>query len=225
MQSKKNPQAAVSPSKSPSRPFGKASGLRLHSDSEGVASVLGSPSKRASTAYELALAEGRALLASPYTHQTIAEDGFGGGLDGGVGSSFVHQASYKETTDDSATGLGGGVMAGKATKSRSGYTPPKYGVGDAAGNYRKERMIVHKARPEAQFGAPPPFGVDGVTMAATRNRFATSAATIGGAKKDRIIDYSVLPEGAGQPGPASSALVAAGQRPLVAGKSRGGNGV
>merc|ERR1719183_90696 len=100
MQSKKNPQAAASPSKSPSRPFGKASGLRLHSDSEGVASVLGSPSKRASTAYELALAEGRALLASPYTHQTAAEDGFAGGLDGGIGAVQLHTDMYKpEGTD------------------------------------------------------------------------------------------------------------------------------
>jgi len=223
MQSKKNPQAAASPSKSPSRPFGKASGLRLHSDSEGVGSVLGSPSKKATTAYELALAEGRALLANPYTHQTIAEDGFAGSLDGGVGGGFVHQASYKaETRDDSATGLGGGLVGGKLSKSRTGYTPPKYGVGDAAGNYRKERMIVHKARPEAQFGAPPPFGVDPVTMPQTRNRFATSASSLGGATKDRIIDYVSLPEGAGAPAPASTSIVAAGQRPLVAGKQRGG---
>ena len=111
----------------------------------------------------------------------------------------------------------------KTTKSRTGYTPPKYGVGDAAGNYRKERMIVHKARPEAQFGAPPPFGVDPVTAGQTRNRFATSASSIGGATKDRIIDYTMLPEGAGAPAPASTSIVAAGQRPLVQGKERGGN--
>jgi len=223
MQSKKNPQAGATPGVKASRPFGKASGLRMHADSEGVASVLGSPSKRASTAYELALAEGRALLASPYTHQTTAEDGFAGGLDGGVGTAHLYTADFRaETSDDYATGLGGGVAGGKISKSRTGYTPPKYGVGDSAGNYRKERMIVHKARPEAQFGAPPPFGVDPVTMGATVNRFATSAATIGGAKKDRIIDYTTLPPGAGAPTPASTSLVAAGQRPLVQGKERGG---
>jgi len=83
-------------------------------------------------------------------------------------------------------------------------------------------MIVHKSRPEAQFGAPPPFGVDPVTGGATVNRFATSASTIGGAKKDRIIDYTSLPPGAGAPTPASTSLVAAGARPLVAGKQRGG---
>merc|ERR550514_1809701 len=94
MQSKKNPQAAAEPAKSASRPFGKASGLRLHSDSEGVASVLGSPSKKATTAYELALAEGRALLANPYTHQSVAEDGFAGGLDGGVSTVKLHTDMY-----------------------------------------------------------------------------------------------------------------------------------
>lgn len=214
MQSKSAPRGGVDP-KSPSRPFGKASGLRQHSDSEGVASVLGSPSKKASTAYELALAEGRALLMNPYTHQSAAEDGFAGGLDGGVSTVKLHTDLYKaETSDDYATGLGGGL--GKALpKSRTGYTPPKYGVGDAAGNYRKERMIVHKARPESNFGAPPPFGVDKVTNNSTNMRFATSASTIGGAKKDRIIDYATLPPGAGGPAPASQAMVAAGQRPLV----------
>jgi len=192
----------------------------LHSDSEGVGSVLGSPAKKASTAYELALAEGRALLASPYTHQTIAEDGFAGGLDGGVSAAYIHKdTSVGPTADELASGMAGGA---KPTKSRTGYTPPKYGVGDAAGNFRKERMIVHKARPEAQFGAPPPFGVDPVTGGATANRFATSAASIGGAKKDRIIDYTTLPPGAGAPAPASTAITPAGQRPLLGGKSRGG---
>ena len=213
MQSKKNPQASVSPGKSPSRPFGKASGLRLHSESEGVASVLGSPSKRASSAYELALAEGRALLASPYTHNAAAEDGFAGSLDGGVAGPYIHQPTASDTK---------AVGGPKPTKSRTGYTPPKYGVGDAAGNFRKERMIVHKPRPETALGAPPPFGVDPVSNDATRNRFATSASSIGGAKKERIIDYTTLPPGAGEPGPASTALVAAGQRPFFADKARGG---
>ena len=99
---------------------------------------------------------------------------------------------------------------------------PKYGVGDSAGNYRKERMIVHKPRPESQLGAPPPFGVDPVNNSATRNRFATSASSIGGAKKESILDYTVLPPGAGDPGPASTAMVAAGQRPFFADKQRGG---
>merc|ERR1719473_1401313 len=117
MQSKRNPHAAAAPAKSPSRPFGKASGLRVHSDSEGVASVLGSPSKKASSAYELALAEGRALLASPYTHNAAAEDGFAGTLDGGVGGAFIHRDTFKETTDDSATGLGGGTGTVKSVKS------------------------------------------------------------------------------------------------------------
>jgi len=212
MQTKKNPNAVVV-DKTPSRPFGKASGLRMQTESEGVASVLGSPSKRASTAYELALAEGRALLSNPYTHQTAVEDGFAGGLDGGVSVAKLHTDLYKaNTSDDDATGLMGGM---KTTKSRTGYTPPKYGVGDSAGNFRKERMLVHKARPEAQFGAPPPFGVDPVTMPQTRNRFATSSSTIGGSKKDRIIDYTSLPVGAGEKAPASSALVAAGKRPIV----------
>merc|ERR1719440_1697612 len=44
MQSKANPQSKVDPS--PSRPFGKASGLRQHSESDGVSSVLGSPGKK-----------------------------------------------------------------------------------------------------------------------------------------------------------------------------------
>jgi hypothetical protein len=215
MQSKKNSSSPlhVDP-KSPSRPFGKASGLRQHSDSEGVASVLGSPSKSASTAYELALAEGRALLANPYTHTQANEDGFAGSLDGGVHQVKLHTDMYKPAanTDEAATGIVGGM---KVTKARTGYTPPKYGVGDAAGNYRKERMIVHKSRPEAQFGAPPPFGVDSVTMGSTNSRFATSSSTIGGAKKDRIIDYQTLPPGAGAPAPASTMLTAAGQRPLV----------
>merc|ERR1719473_846993 len=117
MQSKANPQARATPTKSASRPFGKASGLRVHSDSEGVASVLGSPSKKATTAYELALAEGRALLSNPYTHQTEAEDGFAGTLDGGVGGAFIHRDTFKETTDDSATGLGGGTGTVKSVKS------------------------------------------------------------------------------------------------------------
>jgi hypothetical protein len=200
MQSKKNPQAVTATEKSPSRPFGKASGLRVHSESEGVASVLGSPSRKATTAYELALAEGRALLSNPYTNGAEAAP---------------------------PTTLQGGMPAGgaKPTKSRTGYTPPKYGVGDAAGNFRKERQIVHKTRPEAQFGAPPPFGVDTVNNTATRNRFATSASSIGGRTKERIIDYSVLPPGAGAPAPASTMLVAAGQRPLIGGKARGGDPV
>lgn len=213
MQSKKNPQAAASPSKSPSRPFGKASGLRLHSDSEGVGSVLGSPSKKASSAYELALAEGRALLASPYTHNAAAEDGFAGSLDGGVAGPYIYQGS---AADSKAVG------GPKPTKSRTGYTPPKYGVGDSAGNFRKERMIVHKPRPESAMGAPPPFGVDPVNNNTVRNRFATSASSIGGAKKESILDYTVLPPGAGDLGPASTAMVAAGQRPFFADKSRGG---
>jgi len=182
-----------------------------------VASVLGSPSKRATSAYELALAEGRALLESPYT--SAVEDGFGGGLSGGVSAPTIFQPAYQSSLDDSTMGLSGGP---KVTKSRTGYTPPKYGVGDSAGNYRKERMIVHKARPEAQFGAPPPFGVDTVTMNATVARFATSASTIGGKEKDRVIDYVMLPPGANEPTPPSTSLVAAGQRPLVAGKQRGG---
>ena len=62
MRSKKNPHAAGADMFPESRPFGKASGLRAHSDSDGVASVLGSPSKKAASAYEMALAEGRALL-------------------------------------------------------------------------------------------------------------------------------------------------------------------
>jgi len=215
MQSKKNPQTA-STGKSPARPFGKASGLRMHSDSEGVASVLGSPQKKPTSAYEMALAEGRALLTNPYTHQTAAEDGFAGGLDGGVGTVKLHTTQFKaETTDDYATGLAGGVAAGKMTKSRTGYVPPKYGVGDAAGNFRKERMIVHKARPEAQFGAPPPFGVDAVAPVATQQRFSTSSATIGGNKQERIIDYQVRDEPPKVGAPAAMAITAAGQRPKV----------
>jgi len=188
-----------------SRPFGKASGLRAHSDSDGVSSVLGAPAKRASTAYELALAEGRALLSNPYTQMN--EDGFAGSLDGGVAQVQFHQSSAPTTL-----AVGGGP---KPTKARTGYTPPKYGLGDAAGNFRKERMIVHKSRPEAQFGAPPPFGVDPVNTSATGSRFSTSAATIGGSKRDRIIDYTSLPPGTGAPAPASTSIVAAGQRPLV----------
>ena len=183
MQPKKNPQTAASktPGVKEARPFGKASGLRAHSDSEGVASVLGSPVKKASSAYEMALTEGRALLADPYTHTSAAEDGFAGSLSGGVGGAKLFTASYKAATlDDSTTGLEGGVAAGKMTKSRTGYVPPKYGVGDSAGNYRKERMIVHKARPETALGAPPPFGVDPVTNPSTQARFSTSAAGIGG---------------------------------------------
>jgi len=208
MQSKSNPQARAEAEerRSASRPFGKASGLRVQSESEGVASVLGQPSKKAATAYELALAEGRSLLANPYTHTMAAEDGFAGGLDGGVGGPQIYSSNM-------ALEIAAPVV--KPTKSRTGYTPPKYGVGDSAGNFRKERQIVHKSRPEAQFGAPPPFGVDAVAGAATRNRFATSASSIGGREKDRIIDYSVLPPGAGGFAPASSAMVAAGQRPLI----------
>jgi len=202
--------------KSAARPFGKASGLRHMTDSEGVASVLGSPKKVVASAYELALAEGRALLTNPYTHQTAAEDGFAGGLDGGVSMAKLHTSEYAAPTlDDATTGLAGGVAAGKMTKSRTGYTPPKYGVGDAAGNFRKERMIVHKSRPEAQFGAPPPFGVDGVIPQSTQARFSTSSSTIGGNKQERVIDYQVreVPPRVGAP--AANAIVAAGQRPLV----------
>jgi len=172
-----------------SRPFGKASGLRAHSDSEGVGSVLGAPRASRASAYELALAEGRALLANPYTGM---EDGGGGEV--------------------ATLPVGGGP---KPTKSRTGYTPPKYGVGDAAGNFRKERMLVTKSRPEAQFGAPPPFGVDPVHTGATVSRFSTSSSTIGGTKKDRIIDYTSMPPGTGAPAPASTMIVPAGQRPLV----------
>jgi len=220
MQSKKSPTAAMAAEKkSPARPFGKASGLRMHSDSEGVASVLGSPVKKPTSAYEMALAEGRALLTNPYTHQTAAEDGFAGGLDGGIGAVKLHTSEYKAASlDDSTTGLAGGVAAGKMTKSRTGYVPPKYGVGDAAGNFRKERMIVHKPRPEAQFGAPPPFGVDGVTGGATQMRFSTSSAGIGGNKQERIIDYQVREEPPKVGSPNAMAIVAAGQRPKVQGK-------
>merc|ERR1719231_217246 len=108
--------------------------------------------------------------------------------------------------DDTTTGMAGGP---KPTKSRTGYTPPKYGVGDAAGNYRKERMIVHKARPEAQFGAPPPFGVDPVIKTSTQARFSTSSATIGGNKQERIIDYQVREEPPQVGAPAANAIVAA----------------
>merc|ERR550537_1506247 len=118
MQSKKSPQASMQAEKaSPARPFGKASGLRLHSDSDGVASVLGSPVKKPTSAYEMALAEGRALLTNPYTHQTAAEDGFAGGLDGGVGTVKLHTSEYKgNSLDDDTVGLAAGV---KVTKSRT----------------------------------------------------------------------------------------------------------
>ena len=217
MQTKKSAATAASgPGMKEARPFGKASGLRSQSDSEGVASVLGSPKKQPSTAYELALAEGRALLTNPYTHQSAVEDGFGGGLDGGLGGPKLYTSEDRAATlDDTTTGLDGGVAAGKMTKSRTGYTPPKYGVGDAAGNYRKERMLVHKSRPEAQFGAPPPFGVDPVIPQATQARFSISSATIGGNKQERIIDYQVRDEPPRLGAPAANAIVAAGQRPLI----------
>ena len=82
----------------------QASGLRAHTDSDGVGSVLGSPAKKpAGSAYELALAEGRALLQNPYTS-----------ADGAAEPATLDMVS-------------GGP---KPTKSRTGYTPPKYGVGD-----------------------------------------------------------------------------------------------
>jgi len=216
MQSKKTQSPAGSPGKGQARPFGKASGLRHMSDSEGIASVLGSPKKNPSNAYEMALSEGRALLTNPYTHQTAVEDGFAGGLDGGVGAAKLYTNEFKQNTmDDDTTGLAGGVAAGKMTKSRTGYQPPKYGVGDAAGNYRKERMIVHKSRPEAQFGAPPPFGVDAVHVPSTQARFSTSSATIGGNKQERIIDYQVRETPPQVGAPAANAIVPAGQRPKI----------
>jgi len=198
-------------SKDKARPFGKASGLRHMSDSEGVGSVLGSPKQQVGSAYEMALAEGRALLNNPYT--AGAEEGFGGALDGGLaGFQPMRDDRAQASLDDATLGLQAGVAV---SKSRTGYTPPKYGVGDAAGNYRKERAIVHKSRPEAQFGAPPPFGVDHVQPVSTQARFSTSSSTIGGNKQERVIDYQIRDEPPRVGAPAANAIVAAGARPKV----------
>ncbi|KAL1523798.1 hypothetical protein AB1Y20_018721 [Prymnesium parvum] len=168
------------------RPFGKPSGLTYQGDSCGVASVLNQSS---SAAYEEALAEGRAMLATPYT-----------GAPSAVGA---------------ASGL-------KVDPGRTQCVAPKYGEGDAAGNFRKEpRHLVNKPRPENNFGQKSPFGVD---VAESSSRFMTSSSSIGSLKKERL---DVVP-GAGQqqyaaPSRVQTAIVAtssnvfpaAGQRPKI----------
>lgn len=184
------------------RSFGKPSGLKMHSDSEGVASVLGSPSKRPTGggggAYEAALAEGRAMLGTPYT-----------------------ASGSPKTSPTGSPGSGGKI-------NRGGYQAPKYGMGDAAGNFRKERSMNKPNNSQASdtnsahniFGAPPPFGVDAVTSHSTNTRFATSSSSIGGRTKDRITDYTTSASAVGAAPPTPTAMVltgppAAGQRPKV----------
>ena len=76
-----------------------------------------------------------------------------------------------------------------------------------ANPYMKDPLLVHRLL---------------VSLQLHTCRVAQCNRSIGGAKKDRIIDYTTLPPGAGAPAPASTAITAAGQRPLLGGKSRGG---
>jgi len=140
-----------------------------------------------------------------------------------VGTSAYEQAlsqgrallevPYTDNKSGTASGL-------KVDKSRTQYVGPAYGEGDSAGNFRKEsRPLVNKPRPEGKFGDKSPFGVDPVTPATTNARFSTSANSVGGNKKDRIVPYAVVEEHP-LPTKAATAIVpmgvpAAGQRPKV----------
>jgi len=101
------------------------------------------------------------------------------------------------------------------TANRVAYAP----ADDAAGNYHKgERPLVSKPRPEGKFGAASPFGVDPINTAATNSRFMTSASSVGGVKKDRVLSYAVV-EKSSSPAASKGAIVpAAGQRPKVPGR-------
>jgi len=140
-----------------------------------------------------------------------------------VGTSAYEQAlsqgrallevPYTDNKSGTASGL-------KVDKSRTQYVGPAYGEGDSAGNFRKEsRPLVNKPRPEGKFGDKSPFGVDPFTPATTNARFSTSANSVGGNKKDRIVPYAVVEEHP-LPTKAATAIVpmgvpAAGQRPKV----------
>ena len=70
------------------------------------------------------------------------QDGFGVEQDVQLGRKLLAEAAKADVTTPAmdtavvaATVAAGGVAAGKMSKSRTGYVPPKYGVGDAAGNY------------------------------------------------------------------------------------------
>jgi len=166
------------------RAFGKPSGLTSQSHSTGVATALNQPIEGYS-AYEQALAEGRSLLSTPYTDDSS--------------SPTLAVAPNRTGYDDPSDGFVNGVAID----------------GDSAGNYRKEsRPLVSKPRPEGKFGAGSPFGVDPVNMATTNSRFTTSAASIGGTKRDRVLPFAVVEKPASAS--AQTAMVlAAGQRPKI----------
>lgn len=106
-------------------------------------------------------------------------------------------------------------------KTRTEYIDPSGMVTDAAGNYRKQkRPLVSKPRPEGKFGQNAPFGTDPVNPAATHSRFTTSATSVGGNKKDRIVPYAVIESFTSSIPASTTAIVpsgvqAAGQRPKI----------
>jgi len=128
-----------------------------------------------------------------------------------LSTAYTGSMSDSPSRSGTASGL-------KVDKSRTAYVDP-YGSGDAAGNYRKQsRPLVNKPRPEGKFGEKSPFGVDPVNQNATLSRFTTSANSVGGNKKDRIVPYAMVesrPSDSVISKAASGALVAAGQRPKI----------
>lgn len=199
MQSKarnSSPARAASPSSPAARGYGKPSGVAAHSASSGVASALGRPASQVGSA-------------SPKTpsQSTGAPDAYERALSQG---REMLESPY--TGGSPASRQGSIVMQ---QKSRTGTWSPGMGASDAAGGYRRSpAQLVSKPRPEAKYGAPPPFGVDNLSSGSTNSRFTTSASFVGSQKRDQIMPYAVAAPPA-RSAPSSTALVAAGQRPKV----------
>jgi len=135
---------------------------------------------------------------------------------------IVGSAAYEQALAEGREMLNKPYTGINVSPSRTGYDDPSDGIvngvaieNDSAGNYRKEsKPLVSKPRPEGKFGASSPFGVDPVNMGTTNSRFTTSAASIGGTKKDRVLPFAIVE----RPPAPTGAIVSAGQRPKVAGR-------
>ena len=184
------------------RKEGRAAPLRLALESAPTASFLprglqSNVADRRNRAALLAL-----LQADPHA---AADDG-----------SLLQLACEKGYLDLAAALLShGGVLGPGAPPGRPAPLHAAAEAGDRAGNFRKTPVQPQaKPRPEAKFGAPPPFGVDSVTAQATNSRFTTASSSIGSKSQSRYLGYaSPAQPGAGAGPAATTAIVAAGQRP------------
>jgi len=182
-----------SPNSPGGRPFGRASGLKEHTESSGVASALNQPLIPTATAYEQALAQGRELLATAYTAQDM-DDG------PGTASGLYVDKSRTEYLEP----LAGGDAAGNyrkeskplvskprpegkfGDKSPYGVDPINYAStnsrfstsSSSVGGIKKDRIVPYAVVDQSYYQAPKPSTAivpSGVAAAGQRPKVPTGA--------------------------------------------------